>query len=139
MNRVEFEHLRDLPDKEISQDIIFLPKNSTTMSFTEVPVVNSLGVELVINGSFVPDIPAIKFNFCIQGIGPICRVEVNSSRHGNAGRTHKHSLQKDNCPRKNLPHADARPDLENKSAREVWETLCQQAKINHSGLFVDPE
>ncbi len=139
MNRTEFERLRDLPDKEINQDVIFQYKNPTTMRFTEVQIINSLGIDLVVNGSFLPDIPAVKYNICIRGMGPICRVEVNSTKHRDVGRTHKHSLQKESCSRKNLPHADARPDLEDKSAREVWEILCQQAKINHTGSFIDPE
>ncbi|MGH8500005.1 MAG: hypothetical protein ACREEM_26330 [Blastocatellia bacterium] len=139
MTKSEFEFLRDLSGKEIKDDIVFRTKNATTLSFDEVPVLNSLGLDLAVNGSFVPDIPAVKFNFYVRGIGPICRVEVNSTIHGQAGRTHKHALQTESCPRRNLPHADARPDLENKTAKEVWEIVCKQAKISHIGIFNDPK
>ena len=49
------------------------------------------------------------------------------------------SLQNDDDPRLNLPHVTARPDLEGRSARHVWETLCQQANIVFEGTFHDPE
>src|SRR5262245_33957174 len=121
MNRAEFEQLRNMPDKEINNDIVFQVENVTTRGFDNVIVSNSLGIDLVLNGIIKPDIPAYKFNFYVRGVGPICRVEVNSTIHQNAGRTHKHELRKESCPRRNLPHAVARPDLEQMSLQEIWQ------------------
>jgi len=109
MNRDQFTELRDLPDKVIASDIEFLPDKaiSTTLSFDQVEVENGLGYELVLNGSYIPNIPALKFNFVVNGVGAICRIEINGVVHKPVGRTHKHALIDENCPRKNLPHADA--------------------------------
>jgi hypothetical protein len=136
MNRAEFEKLRDLTDKEINQNIIYRMENPVTLSFDNVPVSNSLGIDLVLNGVIKPDIPQYKFNFQVRGIGPICRVEVNGRIHKPAGRTHKHDLQKESCPRLNLPRAVARPDLEAMSVEEVWEAICRQARIKHLGKLI---
>ncbi len=140
MTRVEFEQLRDLPDKVIVSDIEFIASEGShpNLVFDQVPVENSLGWDVVLNGTFKPEIPAIVFNFVLRGIGPICRVCVNGQIHGNAGRTHKHSLQVPEDTRLNLPQAVARPDLEGKNPAEVWDILCRQAKIEHRGEFRDP-
>ncbi|HEU0177354.1 MAG TPA: hypothetical protein VFV58_24075 [Blastocatellia bacterium] len=138
MNRREFEELRDMPDKEIIVDIAFVRKNATTLVFTDIKVKNSLGMELIVDGTFKPDIPAVKYNFTVQGIGPICRLEMNSTMHKDAGRTHKHDLQEESCPRKNLPFAVARPDIEELTPKQIWEVLCRQANIKHVGKFIDP-
>ena len=141
MNRAEFEQLRDIPDKQITTDIVFTAHRQAApnLVFEQIPVENSLGADIILNGTYKPDIPSITFNFVIRGTGPICRLCVNSSIHKDVGRTHKHSLQNEADPRKNLPHASARPDLDGKNAREVWETLCQQANIKHTGTFHEPE
>jgi hypothetical protein len=139
MNRKEFEALRDLPDKKVVVDIAFTRKNSTTLVFQDVAVSNSLGFDLVLNGSFKPDIPAVKYNFCIKGVGPICRVDVNGSIHGSEGRTHKHDLRSESCPRNNLPHAQRRSEFENLTAKQVWTKICLMANIQHTGRFEEPE
>lgn len=143
MNRREFEALRDLPEKTILDDIRFSPSrpNSRTLTFDQVKVHNNLGVDLLVNGSFVPDIPSIKFNFRVLAEGgAICRVEVNGVVHKPVGRTHKHALQDESCPRKNIPHAVARPDLDLDSLtpRQIWEKVCREANIIHEGDFIDP-
>lgn len=138
MNRAEFESLRDLPDKEVTADIVFTQKNASTLAFQDVEIVNSLGLDLVLNGSYKPDIPAVKYNFCIKGVGPICRIEVNGTVHEGEGRTHKHDLQRESCPRKNLPFAKARRDLQDLTAKQVWNTICTSANIRHAGKFFEP-
>ena len=87
MNRREFELLRDLPDKEISTNIVFTPSkdNSVTLTFEQVQVFNSLGIDLVLNGSYNPNIPSVKFNFVARGVGPICRIEVNGKIYKTPG------------------------------------------------------
>jgi len=81
----------------------------------------------------------ISYNFSIRGVGPICRVDVNGSIHKNCGRTHKHSLQREIDPRRNLPDAIARPELSGLTARQVWQVICEEAGIKHLGEFMDPE
>jgi hypothetical protein len=143
MNRNQFLELRNLPGKTIASDIEFIPHKFSTSSliFEQVEVSNSLGYELILNGSFVPAIPAIKFNFSIKSAGgSICRIEINGKLHREAGRTHKHDLRTENCPRKNLPFADARSDLDlsKQSASEIWAIICKEANIIHTGVFKDP-
>lgn len=141
MNRTEFEQLRDLPGKRITAEIKFTGNKQAdpNLVFEQIPVENSLGVDVILNGTYKPEIPSITFNFVIRGTGPICRVCVNSTIHQEAGRTHKHDLQVETDPRRNLPNATARPDLEGLTAREVWDNLCRQANIEHAGTFHDPE
>jgi hypothetical protein len=140
MNRQEFEHLRDLPGKRVTADIVWTspPGGRPNLVFDQVVLENSAEWDVVLNGTYKPGIPSVTFNFVLRGIGAICRVDVNSTVHGDAGRTHKHDLRDETDPRANLPHAAARPDLTDKSAREVWLDLCQRAKIKHTGIFNDP-
>lgn len=140
MERHEFEQLRNLPGKRITADITFVSMNGMgpNLVFEQVIVENSLGWDVVLNGTYKPGIPAITFNFVLKKVGPICRVDVNGTIHGAAGRTHKHDLQREDDPRLNLPTALPRPDLVGKSAKDVWEILCKQANIMHVGKFNEP-
>lgn len=140
MNRQDFEQLRDLPEKRISSDIHWMaPRDGKpNLIFEQVVVENSLGLDVVVNGTFKPDIPSVTYNFVLRGVGPICRVDVNGPIHGNAGRTHKHDLRRDADARNNLPTAVARADLDNVTPRDVWSTICTQANIRHIGKFNDP-
>ena len=139
MTRQEFERLRDLPDKVIYADIHFsaTAESSPVLIFDNVRVENSLGLDVRLNGKYNPLLPSVIFNFRILDVGPICRVCVNGNSH-NGSRTHKHSLEKEEDPRVNLPFSMARPDLEGKSPRAVWDDLCRRAKIKHVGTFDDP-
>jgi hypothetical protein len=142
MNKNEFDQLRALPGKSIQADINFAERKdagSDNLIFEQIEVQNSLDWPVVLNGNYKPSIPSITFNFVIRGAGPICRVCVNGTVHGNAGRTHKHDLQTENDSRQNLPVAVARPDLAEKSVREVWQILCSQANITHTGTFNAPD
>ena len=141
MNRMQFAQLRDLPNKAIQADIEFknVPGASPNLVFDNIAVDNSQDWDVVVNGTYKPDIPSVTFNFVLRGVGPICRLDVNGTLHGDAGRTHKYDLREEDDTRLNLPHVATRPDLADKTAREVWEVLCQQANIQHSGRFVDPE
>ena len=141
MNRSEFEALRNLPNKQINADIRFELKQATSpnLTFEEVLVQNALQYEVVLNGTFKPDLPSVTFNFVLRGGSPICRVCVNGTMHSGAGRTHKHDLRREGDPRNNLPAAFARPELSELSVREVWETLLRQANIVHKGNFYSPD
>ncbi len=140
MNRREFEELRNFPGKYIENDIEFRPIRGMgpNLVFRDVPVHNNSGLRILLNGTFKPGLNAVTYNFVVSGLGPICRVDVNGSIHGNAGRTHKHELQHEHDPASNLPYATPRPDLAEKSASDVWEILCRQANIEHRGRFLEP-
>ena len=140
MNRQEFELLRDLPDKRITADIRFVATRATdpSLTFSGVTLENTAGWIVRVNGTYKPDIPALTINFLIPDVGPICRVDINGPVHKPVGRTHKHSLRRDEDPRKNLPSADAVPEFEKLSPREAWEKLCGLAHIVHEGTFFDP-
>jgi hypothetical protein len=143
MNRTDFEQLRDLPGKTIPVDIRFSAKRETSPNWTfeNVPVINTLGWEIILNGTYKPHIPSITFNFVQKGVGPICRLDVNGTVHPGAGRSHKHDLQQetDQKPSRNLPHAIPRNELSQKPVREIWEMLCKQANIIHNGVFYAPD
>lgn len=141
MNKHEFESLRDLPGKVISQDIKFTLRSETSPNwvFDNIPLQNALGWEIVLNGTFKPHIPSVTFNFYQRGVGPICRLDVNGTCHKDVGRTHKHALRDEQDQKRNLPTAVARPELNDQSVRAVWETLCQDARIDHQGKFYSPD
>lgn len=126
--------------RRVLADIAFGEQSDTSplLVFENVRLENSLGLDLRLNGKYNPLVPSIVFNFKIRGVGPICRVEINGTMH-KGSRTHKHSLQNEDDPRQNLPYAGHRPDLEGKTARGVWEVLCSQARIEHEGMFADPQ
>jgi hypothetical protein len=138
LTRQEFTSLRDCA-KTITDDIFFKASEiRDILELNELVVENEFGLELVLTGSYTPAIPTVTFNFSI-GREPICRVEVNGNVHRDAGRTHKHELRNENCSRQNLPTAFARPELENKSTKEIWKKLCEMANITHTGDFFAPE
>jgi hypothetical protein len=137
MNQQEFQTLRDMPGKKISGDILFLKTNSSgpNLVFDGVLVQNTEAFEIVLNGIFKPNIPSLTFNFVLRGVGPICRLDVNGTIHDFVGRTHKHELIRESDPRKNLPTAFKREDIDsaNLNVKDVWTQLCAQAKIEHDG------
>lgn len=142
MNRIEFEELRNLPGKIIRDDIVF---NVTSATGSQTKVVgplrveNSLGIDLFLNGAYRPWEDGVTYNFAVDKVGPICRVDVNGTNHQTQGRTHKHSLTKETDPKNNLPEAVARPELSSMTAKQVWDVLCKEANIIHEGSFFDPE
>lgn len=144
MNKNEFDQLRSLQDKSIIADITFSAKRdsgSDNLVFDQIQVQNKLGYDVFLNGTFKPSIPSLVFNFVVRGVGPICRVCVNGMDHKDVGRTHKHELIADNDPNSNLPTAIRRPDLDlqKQSVTEIWQTLCKEANIVHTGSFSEPE
>jgi hypothetical protein len=141
VDRDEFELLRDLPNKEVTQDIVFRKdKNLPPGVFRtdQVRVENALDYNVVVEAHFTPLTGATVFNFFLEGTGPICRFEVNSTIHGDAGRTHKHDLRTPRCPSQNLPNALARPDFEGLTSRELWGLICRHARIIHTGQLELP-
>ena len=140
MTRTEFVELRKT-QKTISVDIEFRPDKhfeDTWLFAKDIPVENHLGYKVILDGEYNRITKAFGLNFTVVGVGPVCRTEVNGKIHKEAGRTHKHDLRTEKDPKNNLPEAVYRPDLENKKPREVWEIVCQQANIDHTGSFIDP-
>jgi hypothetical protein len=139
MIRNEFTALRDLPNKLILGDIEFLPskRNPRSQIADTIKIDNSLGYDLLLYGTYKPDIPTLTLNFVIRGVGPICRFDINGTIHGSAGRTHKHSLQNDTCPSLNLPTAKERLDFDiNKQTIEnIWSQVCSEANLVHHGVI----
>jgi len=141
VDRREFQQLRNALDKEIDVDIEFVKDKNLDQNvvvFEGASLRNSFGFEIVVNGWYNHKTRHTKYNFVLQGVGPICRVEVNGPVHGDAGRTHKHELQTESDPRRDLPNAIPRLDLVDCGPRELWEDLCKRAHIDHTGRFVDP-
>jgi hypothetical protein len=141
ISRQDFESLRDLPNKTISEDIVFRAnKNvSPNLTFEKVKVQNTLGYDIELNGTYKPSHDSSTFNFIQRGVGPICRFDINSTVHKDVGRTHKHTLHNENDPSRNLPVAHPRPDLDGKSVQEIWKTICKQSKIKHQGRLILPK
>ena len=78
-------------------------------------------------------------NVYVPGIGPICRLDVDGTRHGGAGRSHKHALATERCPDRNLPgNVVSRVDLSGRSIREVFDELCRLGSIHFEGAFHGP-
>ena len=143
MDRNEFKRLRDLEGKRIEVDIRFEQDTSiaAVLTFKNIRIWNDLGYAVFLNGTYKPRLKAIIYNVRIEDIGPICRICVNGQEHGNAGRTHKHSLKTEECAKTGNIGKDvvARLDLEGKSAYEVFQDFCTRANIAHVGTFYAPE
>lgn len=142
MNRTEFEALRNLPGKVIREDIKFSKRQATAPSLVAegIPIENADGVQLRLNINFNPEIGSKTFNVHVPGVGPICRLDVDGPKHHPAGRCHKHSVQTERCPDRNLPdNVMDRPDLAGRSVRECLDVFCAMAGITISGGFDAPD
>lgn len=138
MTPQDFESLRSLPDKKIHGDIELRadPAHPTSYRADSVRVENAMGVDLRLNVTLKPDLPSVTFNFSVLGVGPICRLDINGTSHGDAGRTHKHEFEDEKDPQRNLPNARPRTDLEGASLEKAWDSLCEAAKIRHDGQII---
>ncbi len=140
MNRRDFEALRALPGKYILDDIVFKAERGMgpSLVFRNIRVFNAMNLGVFLNGTFKPRLNAITYNFVLSGTGPICRIDVNSTIHGEAGRTHKHELESETDPLYNLPNAIIIRDLGEPTPLAVWKRVCTGANIEHRGRFVEP-
>ncbi|MFP5512150.1 MAG: hypothetical protein ACLGJC_03565 [Alphaproteobacteria bacterium] len=80
MDRSEFERLRDMRGKRIVGDIRLERRsdNSVAWEARDIPIINADGVEARLNVQLVAETGAKTLNVKIPGIGPICRLEVDS-------------------------------------------------------------
>ena len=142
MNRTEFEALRDLPNKRIQQEIRFARRGALkpAIEADNIVIENAHGVDLRMNLHFNPETGSKTVNVYVPGTGPICRLDVDGAKHGDAGRSHKHALVTERCPDRNLPdNVTARGDLSGKSMRIVFDEFCRIGTISFDGDFGDPE
>ena len=141
MNRASFEMLRDLPGKTIEGDIRFIARQAARPLLTteELRITNSPGVDVRLNITHNPQIGSTTFNVHVPGLGPICRLDVDGQVHRPCGRTHKHSLQSEQCPDRNLPDGVIdRPDLSSRPVEVLFTAFCEMARITHDGVFYAP-
>jgi len=144
VTREEFEELRKSA-KTIEDNIEYhrYDQDSKVWTFTGVRVINHLGYTVKLNGAYDPRTRYIKFNFVLVGVGKkqggaICRVEVRGKVHPGAGRTHKQCVKEGTCMRRNLPYAVQALEFDSYGIRQVWETICTRANIDHTGTFFEP-
>jgi hypothetical protein len=136
MNRLEFEALRDLPDKVIRDSIRLTQKHATRPLQTaeRISIENSSGYSLVMNVNFNPETGSKGINVSLSGEGAICRLDVDGTNHGFAGRSHKHSVQDEQSVRRSLRDGVVpRSDLSGKPLRDVFRDFCERAKITFEG------
>jgi hypothetical protein len=141
MDRIEFETLRDLPDKVIEEDIRFSRKRNLNPLVTaeDIRIANSLGYDIRLTIKFNPETGSRNFNIHLSGVGPICRLDVDDQIHHPAGRSHKHSLQHPTCPDRNLPFVEDRSSESGRSIEELFRRFCLIANIQHRGQFFPPD
>lgn len=141
MDRKEFELIRDVSGKTITDDIVLkASKNiSPALRAENIVINNSMGTLLHLHIHYNPEIESKTFNVVAAGIGPICRIDVDGPPHRPAGRSHKHSLQDERCPSRNLPtNVIDKPEFSKKSLRETFDMFCQLANIEFTGTFKEP-
>lgn len=141
VNRTEFEVLRDLPGKVIKVDIKLSNRQATRPALVaeNIEIENGNEIDLRLNITYNPETGGKTFNVHVPGIGPICRLDVDGPAHRPAGRSHKHSLQAERDPDRNLPDGVMdRPDLAGQDLRAVFREFCRLAAITHHGSFFVP-
>jgi hypothetical protein len=141
MNRTDFEQLRDVPGKVIRSDIRFAKSRQTApVLIAEVVVESADRRDLRLTIKDNPEVSSKTFNVDVPGIGPICRLDVDGHNHPGKGRQHKHALQTERCPDRNLPDAvQARPELSGWSIRDLFKEFCRLGGISHGGKLYAPD
>jgi hypothetical protein len=142
VDRTEFEAIRNVPEKLIRGDIRFSrSKNASPLLVADgIRIENSSGAALFLNISYNPLVGSKTLNIVQSGVGPICRLDVDGPAHRPAGRSHKHSVQTERCPDRNLPDGVMdRPDLSGQTMRQLFDHFCQLANIRYEGVFEDPD
>ena len=89
MDRVDFEKLRDLPDKIINGNIILRPKKDRIGVYImdDIVIENSLNTDARLKVEWMEETDAKCINVHIKGLGAICRLEVDSKAHRPCGRS----------------------------------------------------
>ena len=147
MDRAEFEKIRALP-KAIFEDIKFKVRphgRPAMVARVKVGVLDDEGdgdegwIELYLDITYNPENEHKTFNVSIGNVGPICRLDVDTSPHKPASGSHKHTLQKASCPAKNIPFVKDRSDLAGKKMAELFAIFCEMANIRSFKKFESPD
>jgi hypothetical protein len=136
MERHDFERLRDLRGKRITADIVLRSKKDRQGVYISGPIPVELDqpVKADIYIEINTETEAKSINVRVEGVGPICRLEVDSRVHRPAGRSHKHSTKTRECPARNLPlDVQDKPDLAGKRIEDIFAEFCRMAHIDYRG------
>ena len=142
MDRPAFERLRDMPGKVVVADIRFVAKRDLSpLHVAEgIRIDNEAGEDLRLTITYNAKLGSKSLNVHVPGMGPICRLDVDGPAHRPAGRSHKHSLQTDRCPDRNLPDGVLdRPDLIGATVRTTITEFFRMAQITHDGNLDTPD
>jgi hypothetical protein len=135
MDRAEFEALLNRPGKRISEPIALAPDALQPRKLIARGVIRtSDGFEATLHVRFDSRTFSKTINVVVDGVGPICRLDVDGARHRTEGRNHKHDLRSERCPQRNLPEAVARPELSGRSVEDIFSIFCREAGIRNEGL-----
>jgi hypothetical protein len=141
LDRKTFDALRDLPGKRIQGDIRFIASRAIRplLIAEDIRIQNQFSVDLRLTVKYNPEVGSSTFNVHVPGVGPICRLDVDGPPHRPFGRSHKHAMQSEECPRRNLPEGVSDwPDLSGKSVADLFGAFCEMASIDHDGVFFAP-
>lgn len=141
MTRTEFDILWAAP-KSVVTDVVFKSKpsygNVWVAENVEVVGDGCNGLHVCLTYDCVTQ--SLQCNFTYPPIGlAIHRYCVGATLHGDAGRYHQHHLLTASCPRKQLPSVTRRDDLCKKTAKELWNVICEESNITHTETFFEPE
>ncbi|HZF10108.1 MAG TPA: hypothetical protein VFE33_15065 [Thermoanaerobaculia bacterium] len=142
LDRKTFEALRDLPGKRIAEDIRFVASRAMRplLIAEDIHIQNEHGIDLRLTIKYNPEVGSSTFNVHVPGTGPICRLDVDGPPHRPLGRSHKHALQNEDCPRRNLSEGIIeRPDLSGQDVPSLFSAFCATASIQHEGAFFAPD
>lgn len=142
MDRKTFEALRDAPGKWIREDIRFVASRAVRplLIAEDIRIQNEDGVDLRLTIKYNPEVGSSTFNVHVPGVGPICRLDVDGPPHRPLGRSHKHAMQNEDCPRRNLPEGVTDwPHLSGKAVPDLFAAFCELAGIEHDGAFFAPD
>jgi hypothetical protein len=142
MNRADFEQLRNIPGKIIAGDIRLMAKRPThpLLIADDIEIENALGVETRMIVQYNPEVGSKTINVVVANVGPVCRLDVDGPAHEPCGRSHKHSLQTERCPDRNLPEGVRDlPQLLGSSLQDVFNWFCAEAQITHQGQIIVQE
>jgi hypothetical protein len=99
-----------------------------------IPIENSAGYSIFVNINLNPETGSKGINVTLAGEGAICRLDVDGTNHGAAGRSHKHSVQDEQSVRRSLRDGVVpRSDLSGKPLRDVFGDFCEKARITFEG------
>jgi hypothetical protein len=135
MTRAEFQALLRSPGKRISEPVELAPHASQPRKLVAQATIRDVyGREAVMHVTFDTRTLSKTINVVVNGVGPICRLDVDGARHRTEGRNHKHDLRTERCPERNLPEAVACPELSGQSIEDVFIAFCLEAGILNAGL-----